>query len=188
MKVNKIECPKADWKRVLKAARYTVGKQDFDKEPSDEFKRQMLLSEHSPIRLLEYDIDINEVHQWVCCHYTRHHVGIEKFVRTLRTDRNPLLKGLDRNSLPQGMLTNMMLSCNAQSMINISRKRLCNKASKETREVWRAVLAYLENVDPILVEKCVPECCYRGFCPEKDCCGYCKTKEYQQQLERYRKV
>lgn len=185
--VTKIENPKADWKRVLKAARKTVGKKDIDKEPNDAFKRQMLLAEHSPIRLLEYDIDIDDVAQWVTVHYVRHHVGIEKFIHTQRTDRNPLLKGLNRDELPQGMLTNMMLSCNAQSMINISRKRLCTKASEETREVWKAVLAYLKKIDPILVEKCVPECVYRGFCPEKKCCGFVNTTEYLDKLNTYRR-
>lgn len=185
--ITKIENPKADWKRVLKAARKTVGKKDIDKEPSDEFKRQMLLAEHSPIRLLEYDIDIDDVAQWITVHYVRHHVGIEKFIHTQRTDRNPLLKGLNRDELPQGMLTNMMLSCNAQSMINISRKRLCTKASEETREVWKAVLAYLKELDPILVEKCVPECLYRGFCPEKKCCGFVNTTEYLDKLNTYRR-
>lgn len=184
--ITKIENPKADWKRVLKATRKTVGKKDIDKEPSDEFKKQMLLAEHSPIRLLEYDIDIDDVAQWVTVHYVRHHVGIEKFIHTQRTDRNPLLKGLNRDELPQGMLTNMMLSCNAQSMINVSRKRLCSKASLETREVWKAVLAYLEKLDPILVEKCVPECVYRGFCPEKKCCGFVNTTEYLDKLNTYR--
>lgn len=67
MKV-KIENPKANWQRVLKASRKTVGKQSIDKEPSNQFKRQMLLAEHSPIRLLEYDIDIDDVQQWVTAH------------------------------------------------------------------------------------------------------------------------
>ena len=81
-----------------------------------------------------------------------------------------------------------MFSANAQAIINISRKRLCSCASKETREAWKQVLEVLKEVDPILVEKCVPECIYRGFCPEFDkCCGYCNTKEYQEQLEKYRK-
>lgn len=43
------------WKRVLKAARRTIGKEPIDKEPSDSWKAKMLLAEHSPIRLLEFE-------------------------------------------------------------------------------------------------------------------------------------
>ena len=44
------------WKRALDAARFTVGKEPLDKEPSDVWKANMLLAEHSPIRLVEFDI------------------------------------------------------------------------------------------------------------------------------------
>ena len=63
-----MECPTADWKRVLNAARRTVGKKPIDKEPSDSFKKEILLAEHSPIRLLEYDFTIENIRQWVSVH------------------------------------------------------------------------------------------------------------------------
>lgn len=67
-KVTRLETPKADWKRVLNAARRTVGKKPLDKEPSDTFKRKILLAEHSPIRLLEYDFTWEDIRQWVSVH------------------------------------------------------------------------------------------------------------------------
>lgn len=83
----------------------------------------------------------------------------------------------------------MDMTCNAQAFINISRKRLCSCASKETREAWQQVIEYLKTVDPVLASKCVPECVYRGFCPEFDrCCGYCNTKAYQDRLKDYRSI
>lgn len=42
-----------DWQRVVDAARFTQGKEPLGHEPSDEFKKQMILSEHSPLRELE---------------------------------------------------------------------------------------------------------------------------------------
>ena len=63
-----MECPTADWKRVLNAARRTVGKKPIDKEPSDSFKKEILLAEHTPIRLLEYDFTIENIRQWVSVH------------------------------------------------------------------------------------------------------------------------
>ena len=56
------------WKRALRAARVTVGKKDLDKEPSDTWKARMLLAEHSPIRLVEFDVRIENIKQWITVH------------------------------------------------------------------------------------------------------------------------
>ena len=189
-KVTRLECVKPDWIRVVNAARRTWGKKPLDHEPSDKFKKKILLAEHSPIRLLEYDFTWEDIKQWITAHFVRHHEGCEKFVHSQRPDVNKELEGLDRDSFPQGMLNDMDMTCNAQSFINISRKRLCvGCASKETRMAWKAVISYLNEVDPILASKCVPECVYRGFCPEFDrCCGYVNTDAYKKELEEYRKI
>lgn len=189
-KVTRLECVKPDWVRVVNAARRTWGKKPISKEPSDTFKKKILLAEHSPIRLLEYDFTWEDIKQWITAHFVRHHEGCEKFVHTQRTDVNKDLAGLNRDSFLQGMLNDMDMSCNAQSFINISRKRLCKGcASKETRNAWELVIEYLKDIDPILASKCVPECVYRGFCPEFDrCCGYVNTNAYKEILEKYRKI
>lgn len=175
------------WRRVLNAARRTVGKSPIDKEPSYSFKKKILLAEHSPIRLLEYDFSWEDIKQWVTVHLVRHHEGCEKFVHSQREDRREL--SVSRDELPQGSLNDMDMTCNAQAMINISRKRLCSCASKETREAWGQVIEKLKEVDPVLAEVCVPECIYRGFCPETDrCCGYCFTPLYRNRLESYRSI
>lgn len=175
------------WKRVLNAARRTVGKSPLNKEPSYSFKKKILLAEHSPIRLLEYDFSWEDIKQWVTVHLVRHHEGCEKFVHSQREDRREL--SVPRDELPQGSLNDMDMTCNAQAMINISRKRLCSCASKETREAWSQVIEKLKKVDPVLAEVCVPECIYRGFCPETDrCCGYCFTPLYRNRLENYRSI
>lgn len=195
VRVTRFECVKPDWIRVVNAARRTVGKKPISKEPSDLFKRKMLLSEHSPIRLLEYDFTWEDIKQWITVHFVRHHNGVLPFVHSQRPDRNEVLKLLNRDDLLQGLLNDMDMACNAQSFINISRRRLCSCASKETREAWQLVVEYLKEIDPILAEKCAPECIYRGFCPEYDprpkhnkCCGYVYTDAYKKRLEEYRKV
>ena len=208
-KVTRMECPKADWIRVVNSARRTWGKDPIDHEPSDKFKRQILLAEHSPIRVLEYDFTIADVRQWVTVHLVRHHVGCEKFVHSQRQDINDqvevitkrlidILKeeGLlregwrDRDYMFQGETNEMDMSCNAQSFMSISRKRLCyGCTSPETRQAWELVIEALREVDPILAEKCAPDCIYRGFCPEgKRCCGYVNTEAYKKRLEEYRKI
>ena len=88
MEVSRFECVKPDWVRVVNVARRTVGKNTIDHEPSDKFKKEILLAEHSPIRLLEYDFTISDIRQWVTVHLVRHHEGCEKFVHTQRQDIN----------------------------------------------------------------------------------------------------
>ena len=188
-KINNLE-QVTSWKRVLNAARRTVGRAPLDKEPSDSWKAKMLLAEHSPIRLLEYDWTWGNIKQWVTAHLVRHHEGCEKFVHTQRGDRRKILEdyGINtRDELPQGALNEMDMTANAQALINISRRRLCSCASKETREAWQQVKESIAKIDPIMASKMVPECLYRGFCPEFiNPCGYSKTDKYQQDLKKYR--
>lgn len=172
------------WKRVLNAARRTIGKTPSENEPSDSWKAKILLAEHSPIRLLEYDWGWSKIRQWVSVHLVRHHEGVEKFVHSQRSDRREL--PCDRDKLYQGARNDMDMSANAQAIINISRKRCCNCASKETREAWSIVLDELKKVDPVFRSKCVPECVYRGFCPEwMSKCNYSKTDNYKKQRAEY---
>lgn len=172
------------WKRVLNAARKTAGKKPLDKEPSSKWKRRILLAEHSPIRLLEFDFSWEEIRQWVTVHLVRHHIGCEKFVHSQREDRREL--DVPRDELPQGALNDMDMTCNAQALINISKKRLCMKASPETREAWKQVKAEIEKVDPEMAGAMVPECIYRGFCPELQSCGWYKTRAASKALKEYR--
>ena len=178
------------WKRALNAARRTIGKNSLDKEPSNSWKAKMLLAEHSPIRLIEYEWTWSNIMQWVTTHLVRHHEGCEKFVHSQRGDRRAILDEYNvssRNELPQGATNDMDMTANAQALINISRKRLCNCASKETREAWKQVQDAIREVDPVMADKMVPECIYRGFCPEfMNPCGYANTEKYQQDLKRYR--
>lgn len=208
-KIIRFECPKADWVRVVNAARRTWGKEPIGHEPSDKFKRQILLAEHSPIRLLEYDFTIANIRQWVTTHLVRHHEGCEKFVHTQREDINKQIEDMTRRVIEifeqEGMLrdgwrardymfqgegNDMDMTCNAQAFINISRKRLCfGCASPETRYAWKIVIDALREVDPILAEKCVPECVYRGFCPEaKRSCKFVNTLAYEDAVKEYRRI
>jgi hypothetical protein len=178
------------WKRALNAARRTIGKEPLNKEPSKSWRAKMLLAEHSPIRLVEFEWTWKDIMQWVTTHLVRHHEGCEKFVHTQRGDRRAILDEYNvssRDELPQGATNDMDMTANAQALISISRKRLCNCASKETREAWKQVQDAIREVDPVMADKMVPECIYRGFCPEfMNPCGYANTEKYKQDLERYR--
>lgn len=149
---------------VLNACRVTVWKDGVDKEPSEAFMHKIYRSEHSPIRDRMFVIDIEGIPSWVATHFVRHSVGYTPYVSTQRNDRIEY-EG-ERGDRKQGELVNMRMTLNAQSFINISKVRLCNMASKETRETWQKVLSELGLIDKELFMCCVPSCVYRGFCPE----------------------
>lgn len=183
MKVKLINT-KGDWNEVVNRARVTVNKEKIGKEPSDTFKKKILRAEHSPIRGLIYCFEITDVKSWVVTHLVRHHVGVEKWVRTQRTDRT----NVNRDMLPQGNKIEMEIEANAQALINMARKRLCTQASVDTREVMQQIKNEVKKHDPILADVMVKECVYRGYCPEMWSCGYTKTKLYEKEVEEYRKV
>ena len=172
------------WIRALNAARKTVGKEPLDKEPSDTWKDNILYAEHSPIRLVEYRISFEGIKVWIINHFVRHWLGFIPFVHSQREDRREL--SVPRDELPQGTENDADFVANAQALINISRKRLCNCAHKETKAAWLSVKKEMEKVDPIMAKHMAPECIYRGFCPELHSCGYSKTAKFQEDLKIYR--
>lgn len=171
------------WKTVKGAARTTIHKDGSGEYPSDSWKKTILLAEHSPIRLIRFLWKWKDLKSWVSVHFVRHKYGIEHWVSTQRSDRT----GIDRDKSPQDTPVNHECEANAQALINISRKRLCNQAAFETREAWKEVKAKVIESDPVLGSVMVPECIYRGFCPEFHSCGYVDTDEYQRALEEYRR-
>lgn len=181
MKVELINI-KGKWIDVLNRARVTVKKNDIEKEPSDKFKKNILRAEHSPIRSMIFSFHITDIKSWVATHFARHHVGIEKFISTQRTDRT----GINRDELPQGATVDMTIEANTQALINISRKRLCMQASPETRDVMIAIKNEVKKVEPFISDVMVKECIYRGFCPEINSCGYCNTEQYKEEVAKYR--
>lgn len=160
----------------------TIGK-TTGKYPDKNWKRRLIISEHSPIRRIKFYWRWKDLKSWVSVHFVRHHIGIDHWVSTQRTDRT----GINRDEKPQGAFVNHGCEANAQAIINISRKRLCNCASIETRKAWIAVKEEIKKVEPELASCMVKECIYRGFCPEMFSCGYYKTEEYKKELAKYRK-
>jgi len=173
---------KGDWQEVKDAAMTTIGK-DAGASPTSEWKRRMLLCEHSPIRKLIVKWKWQGLLWFVQTHFTRHHVGVEWQVSTSRTDRT----GIDRTETgSQANPVDVEGEANAQAIINISRKRLCSQASTETRVAWRSFLFELAREEPEIEKVAVIDCIYRGYCYEYKSCGYHKTPAFQVELARYR--
>lgn len=170
-----------NWQDVKDSTLNTIGK-TTGSYPTSEWKRKLILSEHSPIRRLKFYWRWKGLKYWVSVHFVRHKIGIEHWVTTQRTDRT----GISRDELPQGALVNHACEADGQTLINMSRKRLCNCAAKDTREAWQMVKDEVSVTEPELASCMVRECIYRGFCPEMFGCGYDKTEAFQRELEEYR--
>lgn len=170
-----------NWQDVKDSTMNTIGK-TTGAYPDSQWKKKLLLSEHSPIRRIKFYWRWVDLPYFVSVHFVRHKYGIEHWVKTQRTDRT----GTDRTVIPQGAPVNHACEANAQALISISRKRLCSCASPETREAWQAVKDKVAECEPELASCMVRECVYRGFCPEMFGCGYDQTEAFRKEVTRYR--
>ncbi len=119
--------------------------------------------EHSPLRTIMYWVEITEVASFVSVHLTRHKIGVEHFVKSMRDDLYITKDTVVDRDTP----VNHGMFINAHALINLARKRLCYKSHKRTVAVLRKLKRAIKLLDPELAPYLVPECVYRnGFCPE----------------------
>ncbi len=171
-----------DWMKIKSACMTTISKQ-ASKTPNDEWKRKLLLSEHSPIRRGNISWKWNTIPYAISTHFARHHEGCEKYIGTERDDRT----NISRESRSQMNYVPMEMDANIQALINISNKRLCSCADPTTRMYWSAVVECLKDIDYNVYWACVPSCVYRGGCPEgfSNCGFYSKLMKYAEPEEYY---
>jgi hypothetical protein len=162
---NKYELERM-WIRAKNACRTTVNKKHTEIEPKDSFKIKLLLSEHSPIRLIRVGWIWDKIKSWVSTHFSRS--KWECFISTQRTDRT----GVDRDELKQNELVSFEGEMNAQNLIDTSRKRLCYQSSDETREYTESLKCTINDIDKTLAFVMVPNCVYRCGCPEFEQCKF----------------
>ena len=157
-----------DWMKIKSACMTTISK-EAGKEPTQEWKRRLLLCEHSPIRRGTISWKFDEIPYCISTHFVRHHEGVEKWVGTERADRTEIK---DRSQRSQMDMVPMEMEANIQAIINISRKRLCTSADPLTIKYWKAVLEAIKEYDEDIYWACVPQCVRCGGCPEYTNCGF----------------
>lgn len=157
-----------DWIDIKNKCRRTMGKDATSNYPSDKFITDVLIAEHSPIRLGHISWTWKGIKSWVSVHFARHWLGWDKFVSTQRTDRT----GTDRDNAPQNTPVDMDINANLQALINVSRFRLCYQASTETRQEMEGIKKAIHEIEPNVSDVMVPNCVYRCGCPEFASCGY----------------
>lgn len=173
-----------DWKKIKSACMTTISKEAGDKEPSHEWKRKLLLCEHSPIRRGTISWKWEAIPYAISTHFVRHHEGCEKWVGTERADRTEIK---DRSERSQMDTVPMEMEANIQALINISAKRLCMCADPTTRAYWKSVLEEIKLYDEDIYWACVPQCIRCGGCPEYKGCGFyenfVKTLSIDEQID-----
>ena len=168
MYVELLRAPTAeDWMEVKRRALVTVGKNPVT-EPDGEWKRKILRARHSPIRYLMYSYYLHGVPYWVSVHLVRHHVGVQPYVRSQRNDRQSLY---DRNAARQDEPVDMIWDVNAEALITISEKRLCNQAAAETLNVVKEMCKLAKTATPEIADCLKPVCAKYGVCYEMYPCG-----------------
>lgn len=165
---TKINYISDSWVRIKNHCRTTVNKKFTEKEPSATFKEDLLIAEHSPIRCLEFDWTWEELPYWVSTELSRH--KHEKFISSQRDDRNN--DDVLRSEKPQGALVTHDAYANEQNLIDMMRKRLCYCATKEARESCAQLKKEIHKQEIEAANVLVPNCIYRGGCPEMFPCGF----------------
>ena len=171
---------------------------------------------HSPIRTQLFWIECTDIPLFVASQLVRSHVGIQCFQLSKRTDRGgedfrtvctDLANGLANaydfkcedvitelcdkvNELPERFdryaPTDLAFIINAEALINMAHKRLCTKASVETRTLMAMIAHEAIREDPDLAGHLVPQCIWRGgICPEPKSCGYIHSDTGIMELNAY---
>ena len=156
---------KGDWQEVVDDCRATVAKPTLGREPGEEWKTNILIAEHEPIRDIWVKWKWRGIKYWIAMHW-KTHIWPSR-VNTQRSDRT----GVERDKKTQDAPVDFTGDANAQHLIDTMRKRLCGCASKETREYAEDFKAALREVQPELSDVLVPNCVYRCGCPEMRSCG-----------------
>lgn len=175
--------------------------------------------QHSPCRTQLFWIELTDIPLFVASQLVRSHVGVQFYQRSKRPDRGGVdfyeVCALEADHLAfawnhedwdavsdvadvirhfpeqfdRHAPTDLAFIINAEAIMNMSHKRLCAKASPETREVCQEVVSKIREIDPDLAKHCVPQCMYRGgICPEPKGCGFNKTELFDKQLTEYKRL
>lgn len=174
MEVKILKYPsEQDWEWCKTCTLNTVGKKSVTRATS-KWKRDMIASEHSPLRELWFGIKM-EIPYWVSVHFVRHHIGVNHYVQSQRNDRQ---SKYDRAKAPQDEIVSHIMSINAQELLFMARRRLCKTASPETREVMQEIVNQIIKLCPEFDGYLVPNCVYRnGKCTEFFPCNQNINKE-----------
>lgn len=116
---------------------------------------------HSVIYAVQFWIDLEGIDERVHTHLVRSHNGFIPWVTSQRPDRG---------GVPG--LRDMSILCNAEALIILAQKRLCQRAWSGTRLVVAAIRGQVAKLDPDLAAVMRPRCVWERGCREAQPCGW----------------
>jgi len=154
-----------DWMECKRRALVTIGKIPIS-EPDEEWKEKILNARHSPIRYLQFSFLLEDIPSWVSVHLCRH-IHAQPYVKSQRNDRQTVY---DRNKAPQDSPVSMIWDLNAEELMVVANKRLCNQTAEKTKEIVQKICDLVKQSNPEFTKDLVPMCKYAG-CHEMDPCN-----------------
>lgn len=170
MEVRLLEYPsEEDWVECKRRALITMYGKGLGeiKPPDEEWKKRILKARHSPIRYLRYSFLITDIPSNTSVHLCRH-IHSQPYCSSLRNDRQTAMNG---DEAPRNTPINMIYDVNAEELMVIANKRLCNLASENTRTAVVLMCMEALKVTPELGGLLVPMCKWQGGCKEMFPCG-----------------
>lgn len=77
-----------------------------------------------------------------------------------------------RQFLPNATKTNIVVTTNLRNLIHMSELRLCTRAQKEIRQLFKLIKEEVTNNNEVLGNMLMAQCDRLGYCPEASkCCG-----------------
>ena len=116
---------------------------------------------HSVIYAVQFWVDIAGISDRAHTHLVRSHVGFTPWVASQRPDRG---------GVPG--LRSMSVLCNAEALIILAQKRLCQRAFAETRAIVLAIRDGVRVIDPDLAAVMQPRCVWDSGCRQGGCGWY----------------
>jgi hypothetical protein len=163
MKLSNFKLLIDSWEWVKEMALSSIHKSYSGGEITSEWKLNILLTRHSPIRELRIKYKLIELKRWIADQLVRHSIGVNNSMGTGRPDRN----NIPRDKQTMEFETELYQSHNAESFINMMENRLCvGCVSKETRLICESLRDEVEKTEPELAFMCVPNCIKLSGCKE----------------------
>lgn len=160
------------WERVKQAALTTIHKKYAGGEITQNWKKNILMSRHSPIRELRISVHYKNIPRWIADQLVRHTVGVNNYMGTMRSDRG----NVEREKQTMADTTELLQVFNGESFLKMMSTRLCFGAvSVETRKLIERVRDKLFTIDPAIALFCTPPCISNLGCKEAgflECCHF----------------
>ena len=150
---------------AVQSQRYVEIKEDISLFENKNFSPDVYLQEKEIIEVLD------KYFVWNHNDYSQFHALGQCLYCYLYQVREGVKPEDARYVLPNATKTNITMTINLRELMHVCALRLCNRASLEIRNLFKAIKEEVKGKDERLSELLIPSCEVNGFCKEHKCCG-----------------